>query len=232
MNNQEKKYIDAGLIANQLSDLRQIVFEVTDLCNLNCKYCGYGDFYGNYDTREAKNLSIEKAILFMEYIVSYWKNNPSVSPYKYIYIGFYGGEPLLNMRLIKQVVNYFKKVVIPYKEFQFCMTTNAILLNRYTDYLVENNFSLLISLDGNEYNHSYRVDYAGKNSFDRVLSNIELFREKHPSFFTTNVNFNAVLHNRNSVSETFYFIKNKSIYEKINNSIIYALFSIVIFLRK
>ncbi len=105
MNDQEKIYIDAGFIANQLSDLRQIVFEVTDLCNLNCKYCGYGDFYGNYDTREAKNLSIEKAILFMEYIVSYWKNNPSVSPYKYIYIGFYGGEPLLNMRLIKQVVN-------------------------------------------------------------------------------------------------------------------------------
>ena len=104
------------------------------------------------------------------------------------------------------------------------MTTNAVLLDKYMDFIVENNFSLLISLDRNEYNHSYRVDYAGKNSFDRVLSNIELFREKHPSFFTTNVNFNAVLHNRNSVSETFYFIKNKSTYyEKINNSIIYAL---------
>lgn len=74
----KKKYIDAGFIANQLSDLRQIVFEVTDLCNLNCKYCGYGDFYDNYDTREKKGLPIEKATLFMDYIFSYWKNNPEL----------------------------------------------------------------------------------------------------------------------------------------------------------
>jgi len=112
MDKQMKDYIDTGLIANQLRNLRHITFEVTDRCNLNCKYCGYGDFYGNYDTRDEKGLSIEKTTLFLDYIVSYW-NNPGVSPDKYIYIGFYGGEPLLNMELIKHVVNYLKKVVIP-----------------------------------------------------------------------------------------------------------------------
>lgn len=87
------------------------------------------------------------------------------------------------------------------------MTTNAVLLDKYMDFLVENNFSLLISLDGNEFNQSYRVDKVGKNSFDKVAANADLLREKYPYFFLENVNFNAVLHNRNSVAETHDFIQ-------------------------
>lgn len=205
----EKKYIDSDLVGNQLRNMRQVVFEVTDACNLNCKYCGYGELYGNYDERGQKNLPVEKAMLFLDYITSYWKKNPSLSPEKYIYVGFYGGEPLLNMGFIERVVNYLKDVAIPYKEFHFNMTTNAMLLDRHMDYLVENNFSILVSLDGDEYNHSYRVDHAGKNSFVRVISNVELLREKYPLFFNTNVNFNAVLHNRNSVSDIHRFINER-----------------------
>jgi uncharacterized protein len=209
MDIQDKEIIDTKLIAYQLRNLRQITFEVTERCNLKCKYCGYGDFYGNYDTRDTKELPIKKASLFLNYIINYWKENPAISHDKYIYIGFYGGEPLLNMGLIKYVINYLKKIVIPYKEFQFNMTTNAMLLDKHMDYLVENNIKLLISLDGNAYNHSYRVDHSGKNSFERILANIEMLREKYSSFFTLNVNFNAVLHNRNSVAETYDFIRNK-----------------------
>jgi uncharacterized protein len=202
-------FIDQKLVALQLRNLRQIVFEVTDRCNLKCKYCGYGDFYDDYDLRTQKEMPFKTARLFIDYIINYWKNNPSVSTEQYIYIGFYGGEPLLNIRLIKSIVAYLKKIVLPYKKFQFGMTTNAILLNKHMDFLINNNFSLLISLDGNEFNHSYRVDNANRNSFEKVLNNIELLREKHPSFFSTNVNFNSVLHNRNSVAEIFHFIKNK-----------------------
>ncbi len=54
MDKQIKKYIDTGLIANQLRNLRQITFEVTDRCNLKCKYCGYGEFYDNYDANAAQ----------------------------------------------------------------------------------------------------------------------------------------------------------------------------------
>lgn len=70
-------YIDTELIAYQLRNLKQIVFEVTDRCNLNCRYCGYGDFYDNYDTREKKELPIEKAKLFLDYMFDFWKENPS-----------------------------------------------------------------------------------------------------------------------------------------------------------
>lgn len=209
----KKEYINSYLILTQIRNLKQIVFEVTDHCNLKCKYCGYGEFYENYDTRDRTELPIGKAKLFLDYIINFWKENPSVSPHKYIYIGFYGGEPLLNMKFIKNIVHYLKTVSIPNKEFQFGMTTNAMLLDKYMDFLVENNFSVLISLDGNKYNHSYRVDHTGRNSYNRVISNIELLRNKYPSFFTSNINFNAVLHNRNSVSETFGFINNK--YNKI-----------------
>lgn len=207
MKNTKTEYINPEIIAFQLRNLRQIVFEVTDSCNLKCKYCGYGEFYGNYDSRVEKKLSFEKAKLFLDYIINFWKNNPSISSEKYIYIGFYGGEPLLNMDFIREIVSYLKKISIPYKKFQFGMTTNAMLLSKHMDYLVEHNFSLLISLDGNEFNHSYRVDHSGKNSFNRVFSNIQMLQEKHPEFFITNVNFNAVLHNRNSVSETYNYIK-------------------------
>lgn len=109
-------YISTELIKAQLRNLRQIVFEVTDNCNLNCKYCGYGEFYGNYDKRVKKNLPSKKAILFLDYLISFWKDNPSTSSDKYIYIGFYGGEPLLNINLIKNIIDYLKKISIPNKE--------------------------------------------------------------------------------------------------------------------
>jgi uncharacterized protein len=54
-----KRFLNKSDISYQLSNLRQIVFEVTDACNLKCKYCGYGDFYEDYDKRENKNLSVE-----------------------------------------------------------------------------------------------------------------------------------------------------------------------------
>ena len=75
------------------------------------------------------------------------------------------------------------------------------------DFIVENEMQLLISLDGNETGQSYRTDHHGKNSFNRVFSNIQLLKQKHPDYFEKYVQFNSVLHNRNSVEEIFYFFK-------------------------
>ena len=63
------------------------------------------------------------------------------------------------------------------------MTTNAMLLHRYMDYLVEKDFSMLISLDGDEMGQSYRVDAVGNNSYQRVIKNIYLLRDSYPTFF-------------------------------------------------
>ena len=36
-------------VKRQLANLKQLTFEVTNICNLNCRYCGYGDFYSTYE---------------------------------------------------------------------------------------------------------------------------------------------------------------------------------------
>ena len=49
-------YISSEDIRYQLANLRQITFEVTDACNLKCKYCGYGYFYYDHHKRENKKI--------------------------------------------------------------------------------------------------------------------------------------------------------------------------------
>lgn len=56
------------------------------------------------------------------------------------------------------------------------MTTNATLVHKHIDFLVENEFKLLISLDGNEVNHSYRVFNNNKNSHKTVIKNIDIIK--------------------------------------------------------
>lgn len=52
----KEKYITVDDIKYQLANLRQLTFEVTDVCNLCCKYCAYGEFYNDYDKREIAQL--------------------------------------------------------------------------------------------------------------------------------------------------------------------------------
>lgn len=60
-------------IEQNLINLRQLVFEVTDSCNLRCKYCGYADLYEGYDKRENKKLPFYKAKLIIDYLFhNYW----------------------------------------------------------------------------------------------------------------------------------------------------------------
>jgi len=194
-------------IEKQIANINQIVFEVTDSCNLKCSYCGYGDIYGNHDQRSESDFPLESAKQFLDYIISHLKSKKNDSIFKDLFVSFYGGEPLLNFSFIKEIVDYTESLRISNITFIYSITTNALLLNRYMDFLVKKKFRILISLDGNKYNNSYRVNHAGENSFDRVILNIKLLQKTFPEFFDENVRFNAVLHNRNSVSEAYNFIK-------------------------
>lgn len=191
-----------------LVNLKQLVFEVTDACNLRCKYCGYADLYEGYDTRENLKLPFHKAKLIIDYLYELWETDKNENVADPITIGFYGGEPLLNVSFIRQVVSYIESLKPVGKTFFYNMTTNAVLLNRYMDFFVQKKFNILISLDGDEIGQSYRVDSSGKNSFDRVFKNVQLLQSAYPEYFNRHVSFNTVLHNRNSVESAFYFIKN------------------------
>lgn len=199
------KKLDAKDIEEALIDTHQIIFEVTDKCNLACYYCGYGHFYYNHDVRENQDMSFDVFITLFNYLKELWKNSKNKGC-TYLRISFYGGEPLCNFPFIKKAVDYVKNNPIKNKQIIFSMTTNAVLLDKYMDFLVQNNFEILISLDGNKYNDSYRVFKSGKNSFDSVISNVDKLYRSYPDYFTRNIKFNSVLHNRNSVKDANSFI--------------------------
>lgn len=205
--------ITPKIIDYNLTNLRQILFEVTDSCNLKCKYCGYGELYNGYDKRQNKKMKLKQILPLFDYLEKKWERSFDISYCKPIIISFYGGEPLMNMNFIKDVVKYIKGRQVRNRLFYFSMTTNAMILDKHIDFLVENEFEILISLDGDRENQSYRVDIKGNNSFTKVISNIDLLYKTHFEYFKKYVNFNAVLHNKNSVSEIHEFIKNR--YDKI-----------------
>lgn len=124
-------------IEEALLNLRQLTFEVTDRCNLRCKYCGYGELYEGYDKRESKYLAVSKAKFLIDYLVCLWKTGHQKSVRPLTYISFYGGEPLLNMSFIREIIAYIGGLPEIGRTFVFSMTTNAMLLDRYIDYLVE-----------------------------------------------------------------------------------------------
>ncbi|MCL1969258.1 MAG: 4Fe-4S cluster-binding domain-containing protein, partial [Bacteroidetes bacterium] len=87
-----------------------------------------------------KKLPVANAIKLLDYLVELWNSEQNVSSNRNVNVSFYGGEPLLNMEFIKQVVAYLEEANCPSRHFIFSMTTNAILLERYMDYLVEKDF--------------------------------------------------------------------------------------------
>ncbi len=188
------------------SDLNDITFEVTDNCNLKCKYCAFGEFYTNYDKRKNKHLPFSYAKNTIDFIFDHFKKYNVCGKQKIINISFYGGEPLLKIDLIKQIISYIEQKNSPIR-FEYSMTTNAVLLHNYIEFIVDKNFDLAISLDGGENHNSYRSLKNGDNSFKLVCKNIKLLKEKHPKYFNEKVNILSVLHDRSSLIESTEFCK-------------------------
>ncbi len=136
-------------------------------CNLRCKYCfaGTGDF--GHDRGLMSNEVGEAAV---EYIISHSGSR------KHCEIDFFGGEPLMNMPVVKHVVSYVRKREQETgKVFKLTLTTNGILLNDETiAYLNDNKISLVLSLDGRKEVHDrMRPNIGGKGSYDQALKNFQ-----------------------------------------------------------
>ncbi|MCP4220800.1 MAG: radical SAM peptide maturase, partial [bacterium] len=124
-----------------------------------------------------------------------------------IYISFYGGEPLMNFPLMEKIIAYLDGFTTHHNRFVYTMTTNGLLLDKYADFLAQHNIRVLISLDGNEDNNSYRVSKSGDPLFSTIVENVGKLRDRYPDYFEKCVNFNAVFHNRNSVEDIHRFFK-------------------------
>lgn len=194
-------------VEKNIANLSQLTFEVTEKCNLKCQYCYYGQYYNMGDNREYGELPFNKTKKILDFLTQKHNTIHNTSLNSTLYVSFYGGEPLLNMSLISNTIEYQNK--FDNRRLQFSMTTNGTLLKKHIKYLVEHNINLLISLDGNQNNNSYRTYSNGQNCYDIILENIDYIRKLYPQYYENNINFNAVLHNNNSVSEIYNFFKKK-----------------------
>lgn len=182
--------------------INQLILGITNSCNFKCRYCHQAE---GKVLSSAKIMSTETAFRSVDFLYEHSKDAFEVT------ITFYGGEPLLNFELIKSTVQYANNK-FKTKEVMFNMTTNAsILNNEIIDFLVENKFYLLISLDGKRETQNLHRKYLnnGKNTFDPVWKNITNIRKKHPLYFASHIQFNAVvLQDENPNDVLMFFEKN------------------------
>lgn len=160
----------------------QLTLNVTEDCNLRCRYCFFSDDYKYTRTYAANHMSYETAVKSLDYFFEFMSTISKRVPAKKAAVSFYGGEPLINVSLIRQVVEYANsKSPVP---LIYNITTNTILLNDDTiKFLVENDFNVSISFDGTKENHDRnRVLTNKKGTYDIVLKNIERFRELYPDY--------------------------------------------------
>ena len=186
-----------------------MIFEVTEGCNLRCKYCAFSDLYNNKE-RGSRNLPYSYACSLLNYLFTLWEDSSVRDTPTSTVISFYGGEPLLNFSLIEEIVEYIenRKNNIN-RKFSYSITTNAVLLPLYIDFFVKNNFNIMISLDGDECSDSYRIDIKGRPSFNQVYQNIKKIESLYPDFYSEHISFNAVLTNRNSYEGIVSFFQDE-----------------------
>lgn len=147
--------------------VKSLCLHVAHDCNLRCKYCfaGTGDF--GHDRSLMSREVGERAV---DFIIA------NSGARKHCEIDFFGGEPLMNMPVVKHVVEYVRKREQETgKIFKLTLTTNGVLLNDdHIRYLNENDISLVLSLDGRKEVHdNMRPNVGGQGSYDTVLKNFQ-----------------------------------------------------------
>lgn len=167
--------------------MQQLILNVTEDCNMRCKYCFLSEVYHYTRNRTNQMMSKENAKKALDLFFKYMKTFREFNPGKTMAISFYGGEPLLNFEVIKYAIKYTKEnSPLGYK---FNITTNGLLLNdEYADFLVENDVAITVSLDGSKENHDRnRVDVGRNGTFDKVFRNMIRFKERHPNYYKYNI---------------------------------------------
>lgn len=122
--------------------LRSITLQITQNCNLRCAYCPYTENNGDDRLHSNKKMTRQTAYSAINYLQEHSIDS------EVLVVGFYGGEPLLEFDLIKEVVEYTEKRFIG-KQVIFSITTNATLLDeKKLSFFNKHNVMLMVSLDG------------------------------------------------------------------------------------
>ena len=187
--------------------LSKLTLQVTQDCNFSCRYCLFTKDNNVKRTHKKINMSWDTAKKSIDFLWDHCKDVPEVN------IAFYGGEPLLNYPLIKNVIDYSTKK-FEVKKVKFNMTTNgSIITDEMIDYFAKFNVALTISLDGpQEIQDRHRKFYSnGLNTFDVVWNNVKKIRNRQPEWYNDHVYFHPVVLPGEIPNKTFDFFQSNSI---------------------
>lgn len=185
-------------------NLKNLVLQVTQNCNMRCRYC----IYSGSGTLSRKH---EKKIMNWEIAkqaIDFFAKHSYLS--KRVEIGFYGGEPLLQFDLIKKCIAYCEDKFYN-KEIMYSITTNGtIMTDEIIDLFSKYNVHVMVSVDGPKDIHDLnrRLASTGKGTFDIVNNNLLKIKERNKNFFES-VIINSVCEpdQDNFIIEDF-FLKN------------------------
>ncbi len=151
--------------------VKALCLHIAHDCNLKCKYCfaEEGEYHGHRSLMSSK---VGKAAIDFLIKASGKRRNLEVD--------FFGGEPLMNFGVVKEIVEYGREQEKLYnKNFRFTITTNGILLDDdVIDYINKNMHNVVISLDGRkEINDMMRPRAGGQGSYDVIVPKFQKLAE-------------------------------------------------------
>ena len=143
--------------------LKAMCLHVAHTCNLNCQYCfaSQGQYHG-----ERALMSFEVGKQALDFLIAQSGSRVNLE------VDFFGGEPLMNWDVVKQLVEYARSVEKERgKNFRFTLTTNGMLIDDdVIDFANREMSNVVLSLDGRKEIHDrLRVDYAGNGSYERIV---------------------------------------------------------------
>ena len=155
-------------IAGQLKEktsgvVKALCLHVAHTCNLNCSYCfaSQGKYHGD---RAVMSYEVGKQAL--DFLMENSKGRRNLE------VDFFGGEPLMNFDVVKQLVAYARSREKECgKNFRFTLTTNGVLIDDdVIDFANREMSNVVLSLDGRKEVHDrFRVDHAGNGSWERIV---------------------------------------------------------------
>ena len=143
--------------------VKALCLHIAHDCNLACKYCFAEE--GEYHGRRAL-MSFEVGKKALDFLVANSGNRVNLE------VDFFGGEPLMNWQVVKDLVKYGRSLEKPHnKKFRFTLTTNGILLNdEIIEFLNQEMSNVVLSIDGRkEINDLMRPHRGGQGSYDSIV---------------------------------------------------------------
>ena len=143
--------------------VKALCLHVAHTCNLNCSYCfaSQGKYHG-----ERAVMSFEVGKRALDFLVE------NSGTRKNLEVDFFGGEPLMNFQVVKDLVAYARSIEKEKgKNFRFTLTTNGVQIDQdVIDFVNRECSNVVLSLDGRKEVHDrFRVDYAGNGSWEKIV---------------------------------------------------------------